>query len=57
LVEVVGATDEAMMNQVDFVADVTDLPFMISSEVPSALIAGTKHVAEIGVQNRVIKTE
>jgi len=54
LVEVVGATDEAMMNQVDFVADVTDLPFMISSEVPSALIAGTKHVAEIGVQNRVI---
>jgi len=54
LVEVVGATDEAMEKEIDYVANVTDLPFMISSEVPSALIAGTKHAAEIGVQNRVI---
>ncbi len=54
MVEVVGATPEAMENEIDFISEVTDMPFMISSELPSALITGAQYVAEIGLQDKVI---
>lgn len=52
--EVVGITAEALINEIDFVADVTNLPFLISSERPTVLMAGARHVAEVGLQNRVV---
>jgi len=54
MIEVVGATPEAMENEIDFVAEVTEVPFMISSELPSALIAGAQYVYELGLQDKVI---
>jgi tetrahydromethanopterin S-methyltransferase subunit H len=54
LLEVVGTTKESLINYIDYVADVTDAPFLISSETMSIMMAATQHVGEIGIQNRVI---
>lgn len=54
MLEVVGETGEALENFVDFVADVTDAPFSISSELPSVMIHATQYIGEVGLQDRTI---
>jgi len=54
MLEVVGIRPEALINEIDYIADVTKMPFLISSERPSVLMAGAQHVAEVGLQDRVV---
>lgn len=54
MLEVVGVRPDALIKEIDYTADVTDMPFLISSERPPVLMAGAKHVAEIGLQERVV---
>lgn len=54
ILEVVGITPEAIINHIDFAADNTDYPFLISSETMSVMLAAVKHVKEVGLQNRII---
>jgi tetrahydromethanopterin S-methyltransferase subunit H len=54
ILEVVGTTPEAINNHIDFVADTTDYPFLISSETMSVMMAGAEHVKEIGIQDRIV---
>jgi tetrahydromethanopterin S-methyltransferase subunit H len=54
MLEVVGVRPDALCREIDYIAEVTDMPFLISSERPPVLMAGAKHVGEIGLQNRVV---
>lgn len=54
MLEVVGTTKEAIINHIDFVADVTNGPFLISSETMSVMMVATQHVNEIGIEDRVV---
>lgn len=54
MLEVVGTTSEALINYIDFVADVTDRPFLISSETMSVMMAATQHAHEIGIEERIV---
>jgi len=54
MLEVVGAKPEPLAKEIDYTADVTKMPFFISSDRPSVLMAGAQHVAEVGLQNRVV---
>lgn len=54
LVQVFGATEDAIVKYLEFVADVTDVPFLIDSTSADARIAGAKYVDEIGVADRAI---
>lgn len=54
MLDVVASYPEAMIKFIDFVADVTKMPFLIDSERADTIIAGTKHVGEVGLQDRVV---
>ncbi|MCZ2807770.1 MAG: tetrahydromethanopterin S-methyltransferase subunit H [Candidatus Bathyarchaeota archaeon] len=54
MLEVVGVRPDALRREIDYIAEVTDMPFLISSERPPVLMAGAKHVGEIGLQDRVV---
>ena len=54
MLEVVGVRPDALRREIDYIADVTDMPFLISSERPPVLMAGAKHVGEVGLQDRVV---
>lgn len=54
MLEVVGVRPEALVKEIDYIAEVTDMPFLISSERPAVLMAGARHVAEVGLQDRVV---
>lgn len=55
MLEVVGVRPGTpFYNLIDYIADVTDMPFLISSERPPVLMSGAKHVAEVGLQDRVV---
>jgi len=45
---------EAMANHIDFIVEVTDVPFLIDSTVADARLYGAKHADEIGVADRAI---
>jgi len=54
LLDVVGMSEEAMIKYIDFVADVTDSPFLIDSAIADIKLAGVKHADEVGLSDRVI---
>jgi tetrahydromethanopterin S-methyltransferase subunit H len=54
MLDVVGVTDKSMIKFIDFVAEVTDTPFLIDAMTAEARIAGAKHVAEVGLSDRAI---
>lgn len=54
MLEVVGTSEEALRKFIDFVAQTTDVPFLISSESSTVLMSGAQHVAEVGLQDRVV---
>ena len=53
ILDVVAESGEALINYVDFVAEVTDKPFILDGYV-EARVAALKHAAEVGLLDRVI---
>lgn len=54
LVDVVVMSEEALTRYIDFVAGVTDNPFLIDSALPEIKIAAVKFIEEAGLGKRVI---
>jgi len=54
MLEVVGQSEEALNKFIDFVAETTDVPFLISAESSTVLMSAAQHVAEVGLQDRVV---
>jgi tetrahydromethanopterin S-methyltransferase subunit H len=54
MLDVVGSTKEAIKAFIDFVIDVTEMPFLIDSPSFEVKVAGLKHASEVGAEKRVI---
>jgi tetrahydromethanopterin S-methyltransferase subunit H len=54
MLDVVGSTPEAMKKFIEFVADATDVPFLIDGPTPDVKIAGLEYAKEIGVIERAV---
>jgi tetrahydromethanopterin S-methyltransferase subunit H len=54
ILDVVGTTEEAFQNYIDFVSDVTDAPFQIDTISSRVRMAAVKWVNEVGLQERAI---
>jgi tetrahydromethanopterin S-methyltransferase subunit H len=54
VLDVVGSNSEALIKYIDFIADVTDQPFLIDGPSPSVRIPAARHVAEVGLMDRAV---
>ena len=54
IVQVFGATPEALTKYIDFVADISNSPFLIDSTSADARMAGAEFVTESGLSERTI---
>lgn len=54
VIDVIGAWPEALAKYIDFVADITDAPFLIDGTTSEVRVAGVRHVKEVGLTNRAI---
>ncbi|RAP53086.1 MAG: tetrahydromethanopterin S-methyltransferase subunit H [Methanosphaera sp. rholeuAM270] len=54
IVQIFGATPEAMIKYIDFVSQLTDAPFLIDSTASEARIKGSEYVTETGLAERTI---
>jgi len=54
IVQIFGATPEAILKYIDFVSEHTESPFLIDSTASEARIEGSKYVTEIGLSERTI---
>lgn len=54
ILDVIGDSPQALQRHVEFVAEVTDLPFFMDGPTPSIRAAGAKRVGELGLQDRAI---
>jgi tetrahydromethanopterin S-methyltransferase subunit H len=54
MLEVVAQTEEALTRLIDFTAETTDVPFLISALSSKVLMSGAQHVAEVGLQDRIV---
>jgi tetrahydromethanopterin S-methyltransferase subunit H len=54
VIDLVGASEKAMAAYVDFVADETNLPFVIDGTLESVRLAGARRAVERGLQERAI---
>lgn len=54
MLDVVGSTEEAMRKFIEFVGDVTNMPFLVDSSSIKVKVAGIEYVREIGLEKRVI---
>jgi len=54
MLDITGLSEDAFNKFIDFVAKTTDAPFLISSENARVLMSGAQHVAEVGLQDRVV---
>lgn len=54
MLDVVGSNAEALIKYIDFIADVTDQPFLIDGPSSSVRIPAAKHVAEVGLMDRAV---
>ncbi|MEM2969462.1 MAG: tetrahydromethanopterin S-methyltransferase subunit H [Candidatus Bathyarchaeia archaeon] len=52
--DVVGRTSEALINEIDFVADITQAPFLVDGASEKIRLPAAKHAFEIGLKDRVI---
>jgi tetrahydromethanopterin S-methyltransferase subunit H len=53
-VQIFALTPEAMRNYIDFVAEITDAPFLIDSIDSGIRLEGVAHACEAGLSNRAI---
>lgn len=54
MLDVVGATPEAIRRHVEFVAGVTDMPFLVDGTTTEVRQAGMEYAAEAGLMSRVV---
>jgi len=54
MLDVVGETAEALIRYIDFVSEVTDIPFLINGAEASVRISASHHVVEVGLQERAV---
>ncbi len=54
IVQIFGATDEAIVKYIDFVTSISDSPFLIDSTDSQARIKGASYVTEVGLAERTI---
>jgi tetrahydromethanopterin S-methyltransferase subunit H len=53
-IDVVAAWPKAIVKYIDFVADITDSPFLIDGATSEVRIVGARHVEEVGLSDRAI---
>ncbi|HJN09891.1 MAG TPA: hypothetical protein QF564_14490, partial [Pirellulaceae bacterium] len=54
MLDVVGATPEALQEHLEFAASVTEMPLLIDGTTTDVRLAGLKYVAEAGLADRVV---
>jgi|Deesub1362A_J573_1020465.scaffolds.fasta_scaffold02737_7 tetrahydromethanopterin S-methyltransferase subunit H len=54
IIDIVGDTPQALIKYIDFISSICDAPFLIDGSTAEVRIEATKHVAEIGLQERAI---
>ena len=54
MLDVVGATPEAIVRHLEFVASVTDMPLLIDGTTTDVRLAGLKYAAEAGLTDRIV---
>ncbi len=54
MLDVVGATPEALQNHLAFAASVTEMPLLIDGTTTEVRLAGLKYVAEAGLADRAV---
>jgi len=54
IVDIVGDTPEALINHIEFVASVTDAPFLVDSTIATSRLNAIKHAVEVGLGERAI---
>ena len=54
ILDVIGFSEEAIRRYMDFIADITDKPFLIDSSNPQVRIAAIRYAREVGLERRVI---
>lgn len=54
MLDLLGASQEAIINYIDFAAEETDLPFLIDGTTEAVRLAGARHVVERGLQERAV---
>jgi tetrahydromethanopterin S-methyltransferase subunit H len=54
MLDVVGDTAEALVKHINFVSDVTDVPFLVNGTEASVRLSASRHVVEVGLQDRAI---
>jgi len=54
MLDVVGDNSDALIKFIDFVSEVTDVPFLINGQRAPVRIAASKYVAEVGLQERAV---
>lgn len=56
MLDVVGETSEALIRCIDFVAGVTEAPFLINGPNKAVRVDAARHVVEAGLMNRAVYT-
>ena len=54
MLDVVGATPEAIVRNLEFAAKTTDMPLLIDGTTAEVRIAGLKYVAQAGLADRIV---
>jgi tetrahydromethanopterin S-methyltransferase subunit H len=54
MLDVVAETPNALIRYIDFVSEITDIPFLINGQDMSVRIPAANHVVEVGLQERAI---
>jgi tetrahydromethanopterin S-methyltransferase subunit H len=54
MLDVVGATSDAMKKLIDFTCEATDVPILVDSPDSEVKIAGIMHAKEIGLETRMV---
>ncbi|MFB0561879.1 MAG: tetrahydromethanopterin S-methyltransferase subunit H [Candidatus Lokiarchaeia archaeon] len=54
IVDIVGDTAEALEKHIDFVASVTEAPFLVDSTIAASRLEAIKHAVEVGLVDRAI---
>ena len=54
IIDVVGASPKAIVKYIDFIADVTESPFLIDGTTMKVRLEAVKHVADVGLVDRAV---
>jgi len=54
MLDIVGETTEALIKYIDFVSEVTDIPFLVNGAEASVRVSASRYAVEVGLQDRVV---